>query len=345
MKILIVRFSSLGDIVLTSPATRALRLRYPEAHISFAVKAMYAPIARSLPGVDSVIALKPDQSFLSFLHRIREESFDIIVDLHANPRSLALGRFGRGTDTITYDNRRVARMRMVSRFGRSVESRHTIENYLSALRPLGIEGADHQTELKVGSDVEQHIADRLMHLGIGPEQTLLGIAPGASSAVKQWPTRFYAEIADTLNTPPTVGILMLGGDQDRATATEIMSLSRAHLLNWVGELDIGSLPAALSRCQAVLSNDSGPMHVASAVGTPVVGLFGPTHPRLGFAPIGIEDVSLTLDLDCSPCSLHGNRSCWKKTRACLEEMSPDQILSKLSPLLDTQGRESQRDTR
>ncbi|MBT5875925.1 MAG: glycosyltransferase family 9 protein [Candidatus Latescibacteria bacterium] len=343
MKILIVRFSSLGDIVLTSPATRALRLKYPEAHISFAVKAMYASIACLLPGVDSVISLKPDQPFLSFLHEIREESFDIIIDLHANPRSIILGRLGRGSKTVTYNNRRLARMRMVSRFGGSIETRHTIENYLSALNPLGIERANHQTELQVGANEEQSVADRLMHSGIGAEQTLLGIAPGASSTVKQWPAKFFAEIADRLNAPPSMGILVVGGHQDRATATDIVSLSRADLLNWVGDLDIGLLPAALSRCRAVLSNDSGPMHVASAVGTPVLGLFGPTHPRLGFAPIGTEDLSLTLDLDCSPCSRHGNRPCWKNTRACLEEMSPDQVFSKLSRLLDTQKCSTQPD--
>ena len=102
------------------------------------------------------------------------------------------------------------------------------------------------------------------------------------------------------------------------------------VIDWTGQCDLSLLPAAIQRCQTLLTNDTGPMHVASAVRTPVVGLFGPTHPCLGFTLLAPHDASLSMDLSCSPCSLHGARRCRFKTNACLETLQVDRVIQEVT---------------
>ena len=102
------------------------------------------------------------------------------------------------------------------------------------------------------------------------------------------------------------------------------------VIDWTGQCDLSLLPAAIQRCQTLLTNDTGPMHVASAVRTPVVGPFGPTHPCLGFTLLAPHDASLSMDLSCSPCSLHGARPCRFKTNACLETLQVDRVIQEVT---------------
>lgn len=122
-------------------------------------------------------------------------------------------------------------------------------------------------------------------------------------------------------------ILLLGSEADRPVTGDVARAMKHPAVDWTGATDLAILPAAVQRCALVVSNDSGPMHMATAVGTPVIGVFGATHPHLGFAPVGPADAAVTLDLPCSPCSLHGNRACRFRTHACMEELDPRRVIA------------------
>ena len=330
MKILTIRFSSLGDVVLISPVTRALSECFPDAETSVAVKQMYQPIAQLLPGVDTVLPFRSDQGFAAYIKTIRQREFDLVIDLHANPRSRILSIFSGAGQVIRYRKRRLARMGMVYRTESSITTRHTVDLYLDALKSLDIEGHDRLPSLTVHPEAHASISERLRAEGVPFGQPILGIAPGASSAVKRWPAEYFAALADRCQREFATHILLIGSRHDQSTAATIANAMDTPPLDWTGTIDLSLLPSVFSHCHTVVSNDSGPMHVASATGTPTTGLFGPTHPKLGFSPMGPEDSALTLDLGCSPCSLHGNRPCWKKTNACLNDLSVDYVFQEIS---------------
>jgi len=328
-RILIVRFSSLGDIVLISPVTRALRQAYPQTRMTVLVKRPYEPIARALPGVDDVEIFDSNQGFCSLAARVRSADYDLMVDLHANIRSHFLAWSGRAKQILRYHKQRLARMSIVYYPASSIATRHTVDAYLQVLQPLGIFDCDRSPELLLPDTGNDEVTERLHTEGIFPSDLLMGIAPGASHPTKQWPASYFAELADYMVRTHGLKILLIGNDQDRETTRTIAHAMTMPVVDWTGRMDLTILPAAIQRCHIMVSNDSGPMHIASAVKTPVIGLFGPTHPRLGFSPLGSGDRALSLHLPCSPCSLHGEKSCKIHTHACLKDLTVECVIAEV----------------
>ncbi|MCY3771107.1 MAG: lipopolysaccharide heptosyltransferase II [Gemmatimonadetes bacterium] len=340
-RILVIRFSSMGDIVLTSPVTRQLSRICPDAELDFLTRDEYAPLARALPGVARVQCFEPEQGHWRLVARLRRRRYDLAIDLHGNIRSRLVGLAGMARRVIRYDKRRFARMAIVRRRRRSRSVPHTVDRYLEVLGSVlappeqgdgSPEGArytgEHRIpELIVRRSAVDEVANRLAEAGIGPDAPVLGVAPGASHGPKRWPPERFARVADHMARSRDMTILLLGSEGDRPVAGEVARVMGRQAVDWTGTTDLSLLPAAVQRCALLVSNDSGPMHVATAVGTPVVGVFGATHPRLGFAPVGPADAAVTLDLSCSPCSLHGNRACRFRTHACMEELDPRRVIS------------------
>lgn len=357
-RILVIRFSSMGDIVLTSPVTRQLGRIFPDAEVDFLTRAEYAPLARALPGVVTVQRFEPGAGLLSLVSRLRERRYDLAFDLHGNLRSRLVtmaGIAGAGIAgrVLRYDKRRFARMAVVRRRRRSRPVPHTVDRYLEVIYRFegavapGLVSANDATgaagraiahdapataekrlpQLNVDSAAASMVEERLAGAGIGPDVRVLGVAPGASHGPKRWLPERFARVADHLAKSRDMKILLLGNEADRPVTGEVAHAMERPAVDWTGTTDLALLPAAVQRCGLLVSNDSGPMHVATAVGTPVIGVFGATHPRLGFAPVGPADAVVTLDLPCSPCSLHGNRACRFRTHACMEDLDPRRVIA------------------
>ena len=336
-RILVIRFSSMGDIVLTSPVTRQLDRLFPNAEIDFLTRSEYAPLARAFPGVAEVECLSPETGLWRLVSSLRERRYDLAVDLHGNLRSRLVVMAGIAGQVLRYDKRRFARMAIVRRRRRSKSVPHTVDRYLETLDRLDTAAAAHREsaypgeenrlpQLKIDAAAAAKVEERLAGIGIGPEVRVLGVAPGASHGPKCWPPERFARVADHMASSRDMKILLLGNEADRPVAGEVARAMENPAVDWTGATDLALLPAAVRRCALLVSNDSGPMHVATAVGTPVVAVFGATHPRLGFAPVGPADAAVTLDLPCSPCSLHGNRACRFRTHACMEELDPRRVI-------------------
>jgi len=362
-RILVIRFSSMGDIVLSSPVTRQLARLFPDAEIDFLTRSEYVSLACALPGVAAVQRFDPGTGLLRLVSRLRERRYDLAIDLHGNLRSRLVAMAGIAERVLRYDKRRFARMAIVRMRRRSRPVPHTIDRYLEVLDRLeaadapgqevldrldtaaspgpgaapvqegthDLEGAHDAAEkrlpqLKVDDAAAAMVAERLAGAGIGPDVRVLGVAPGASHGPKRWPPERFARVADHLAKSRDLKVLLLGSEADRPVTGEVARAMERPAVDWTGATDLAMLPAAVRRCALLVSNDSGPMHVATAVGTPVIGIFGATHPGLGFAPVGPADAAITLDLPCSPCSLHGNRSCRFRTHACMEELDPRRVI-------------------
>ena len=340
-RILVIRFSSMGDIVLTSPVTRQLSRICPDAEIDFLTREEYASLARALPGIVQVQRFEPERGLWALVARLRRRRYDLVIDLHGSIRSRLVRLAGNARRAVRYDKRRIARMALVARSGGSVTVPHTVDRYLEVLEAFDGKTVCDETpsdgapdasisklpELIVEDSAEAEVASRLADGGIGPEDPVLGLAPGASHRPKRWPPDRFARVADHLAAVHGMSVLLLGSEEDRPVAAEVAGAMEEPALDWTGETDLALLPAAVKRCRHLVCNDSGPMHVATAVGTPVTGVFGATHPRLGFAPLGPEDAAVSLDLPCSPCSLHGNRACRFGTHACMEDLPSQSVIA------------------
>jgi lipopolysaccharide heptosyltransferase II len=309
-RVLIVRFSSLGDVVLTTPLVRAIRTRHPDATITFVTKRHYAPLLAGNPHLDRVVALEPGESVGSLASRLAGESFDACLDLHGNLRSLLLRRSLKGRWT-GYRKRRLERWRLLWLGGASSRADHPVaERYFDAARVLDVRPDGRPAEV-FPSAGEQHAAAELA------PRPFVALTPGAQHRTKRWPARHWRALAALVRNQG-LDVVALGTDAERPL------LDQPGVISGFG-LSLGMTAALLGRARLAVCNDSGLMHLATAAGAPVVALFGPTVQGFGFAPYRAKARIVERYLACRPCSPTGGAFCPLLHRRCLEGIDPETV--------------------
>lgn len=314
MHLLVVRFGALGDVVLTTPLLRSLQRRHPDIAITFVTKRRYAPLLETDPHVNAVEALAPGESIRALAARLRVRPFDGGVDLHCNLRSWTLQRLVGGP-WHRYDARRLRRRLAVwcgvGAVGPgSALATHVAQRYFKAVRHLDA-APDHGPPRLYTTPADRAAAATL----VDPATVVL--APGTRHATKRWPARHWRDLAARLGAAgrPVVAV---GLDEDRLVL-------RAPLVREAFGLPLRLVTAICARARVVVANDSGIMHVATAVDTPVVALYGPTAPALGHAPYRVQASLLARTLPCRPCSLSGGPVCPLSHHHCLETIEPADV--------------------
>ena len=316
--ILVVRYSALGDVVLATSILAPLRARFPNARIEWITDRLYLPLLEGLPEVAAVHALERSgpQSATSLALRFRGQ-FDLAIDLQNKVRS-ALICAAAGRRHLAF-HRRSAGQAIRSLFGSDppLDRAHATALYAEVLAPLGIGGA---------GPLRLHLSQQAHTLGAdaltGVRAPAVAIAPGARWATKRWPAERFAELADRVSAQG-VQIVLAGGPSDRDAFAAFRAATRAPIAADLSPLPIDALAAALGRVQLLVACDSGPVHLASAVGTPCLALFGPTSVvRWGPRPPGR---TISLDLSCAPCSNHGGHFCPEGHHRCLADLTADRV--------------------
>jgi heptosyltransferase-2 len=343
-KTLIIRLSSVGDVVLSSPLVRALQGRYPNCQIDFLVKAEYADLVRFNPHVAHVIQF-PGGGTLGDLVRLRHtvisSGYDLIIDIHDSIRSRYLSA---GAGKVTRINKRkIARTLLVNlkldvydRFGGAPD---VAARYLETVLPWGVEDDGRGPELFFPPEI--HAAtERLLRVeGLQTGRLCIGVCPCARHGNKMWPGERFAESAGHLAEQHGLPVLLFGGTDEREMCTTIEAMiSTAHphvsVLNLAGRLSLLETGCAMDRCAVVLANDTGLMHIAEARGVPVVAVFGPTVRKFGFFPRGarvtvVEHPGLT----CRPCTHIGLPRCPLGHFRCMKEIPVDAVTGNAERLL------------
>jgi heptosyltransferase-2 len=310
-RVLIVRFSSLGDIVLTTPLVRAIRARHPDAEITFVTKQRYAPVLRGNPHLARIMELDTDEPVRSLAARISDRSFDACLDLHGSLRSLLLRRMIRGP-WAGYRKRRLERWKLLWLGGAASRTDTPVpERYFEAARSLGVVPDGRPAEVFPGDTDRQIAAD----LTPGP---FVALAPGAQHRNKRWPSRHWRRLAQLIQDRG-LEVVGLGTDEERSL------LAETGVIDGFG-LSLGSTAAVLARARLAICNDSGLMHLATAAGAPVLALFGPTVQGLGFAPYRAKARVLERQLACRPCSATGGAVCPLLHQRCLAGIDPLTVL-------------------
>lgn len=324
--ILVVRYSALGDVVLATSILEPLRSRFPRARIEWVTDALYAPLLEGLPEIAQVhrLAREGPSSAAAVAARLRGR-FDFAIDLQNKLRSALVARSAAPLRAAF--RRRTALRALLSLFGSDppLVRAHQTRLYAEALAPLGTFAPG---RIKVSLSPQAHAlaADALQ----GVQAPAVAIAPGARWATKRWPAERFAAVADAL-AAEGCAIVLCGGPSDRDAFAAFRGAARARVAADLSFLPLDALAAAIARVQLLVACDSGPVHLASAVGTPVLALFGPTSTaRWGPPPPGR---ALAIGLVCAPCSNHGGDYCPEGHHRCLADLAPEAVLAAAREML------------
>ena len=325
-RILFIKPSSLGDVVHAMPTVAALRRRFPRASITWLVKRQWADIVERMEGVDELCIVEPGLAgWLSQVPRLRATGFDLVIDLQGLFRSGAMGWLSGCKTRIGFANAREGSPCFYTQtVPLPTPDMHAVDRCLLVAQALGasLEG-EPEFRFRPLRDDQALVADLLGRQGLSVDDSWIAMSVSARWATKRWPRESFAAVADRLQQEGLGRVVLIGGPDERADAQAVKQLMRTMPADLTGQTSTGLLPALLQAASLLITNDSGPMHVAAAVRTPIVALFGPTSPaRTG--PYGAQHRVLTSGVPCSPCF---SRQCRNHMRLeCLTSLSPDLVM-------------------
>jgi len=321
--ILVIRLSSLGDVLLTSPFILNLKIHFKNSRITYLTKERFAGLVSSFDGVDEVFCL-PDYAgmadYYSVLAELSSQRFDFIVDLHGKPFTWLVRNWVYSSEKWVVPKRRLERW-LATKGVSGLLAPHTIDLHNAFFADRGLH--DHARRPILGDfGCERHL----------PRQNYVCLCPGAAHATKKWPRSRFARLAEMIHTNTGLDVAWI--EEKESDASDIRDKKYGWLSVIAGKT-LEVVAATISRARAVISNDSGLMHLSSALNTPVIAIFGPTHPVLGFSPRGFHDQIIEVDEPCRPCSLHGKSPCYRDKQYCLERIDEGDVLGRLQDLLSS----------
>jgi len=338
VNILIVKLSAIGDVIHTLPALNAVRKKYPDAHITWLVEEAAYSIIKGHKALDRIIVskrktwlkglaghscLKNIREACGFIKELLDTRYDIILDFQALLKSGVLIGLARGGRKIGFDkgmqhqeHSYIFLNERIKPFDMEV---HALTRGMMLLESIGIHSHEAVFNVPVSDQDRDAANDLLMQHGIKMPKLLVAINPMAKWETKLWDNLKFSNLADRLIKQANADVIFTGSHEDSEAIKDIISNMKAGAANLAGRTDLKTLAALYEKASIVVSTDTGPMHLAAAIGTPVVALFGPTAPwRTG--PFGHGHTIIRADLECGPCF---KRQC--KTIDCMKQITVDQV--------------------
>ena len=327
MKVLILKPSSLGDVVQALPVARLIRAHRPEAEIDWFLNRELAPLLEGDPDLRGIIPFDRKgwvgplgwPEAWSTLRSLRTRRYDWVIDLQSLARTGAIAWLANGGFTIGLDDGREGAPGFHDfSVPRPTPATHAVDWYLGVLRHLGIPVHRNFEWLPAREWAAAPVRARCAE----PGTRWIGLQPGARWTNKRWPVESFAVLARMLARDPSLRIAVFGGRDDAALGAAIAAASPGRVQDFCGRLGLPELVEWLRACAVLVTNDTGPMHIAAAVGTPVVAPFGPTAAtRTG--PYGQIDTILRVNLACAPCLKPTCRN--DEPMACLTRIDPERV--------------------
>jgi len=329
-KILIVRLSSIGDIILTTPLLRAIRETYPEAEITFLIKKQYADLLRASPYISELITLDTNEGFpglRQIKRKLKEKQFDMYVDIHKNWRSIYI-RLGLGAKLTGTYPKHIFRRSVLIWFKLNLYKniKPVYLRYFESVRKLGVHYDGKGTEIYLPEHTLEKVREMLLSLGFQFNCPLVIICPGATYFNKRWHAEGFIETARYLIRERSAFIILHGGKEDAGLCQEIAAGAGPEAVSMAGRLSLSDSAALLQLSTLVIANDSGLLHLAQSQKRPVVGIYGPTTRELGFFPIEQNSTVVETKLPCRPCTPKGLDICPKKHFRCMNDITPDKVI-------------------
>lgn len=333
--ILVIQTAFIGDAILTLPLIQSLKHNYPHSSIDVIVVPRTAEIFAHHPAISKIIQYdkRGIDKGIKGLWRIRTilgtHQYDLIIVPHRSFRSALLTWLSQPEISIGFD--RSAGRRLFKKIVRYDPSFHEIERNLSLLQPLNLPPAAAELpQLYPSNQDTQLINSLVIDYGLNRFSNIIAAAPGTIWNTKRWPAEKFASVCKQIASNDCA-VVLVGGREDEVLCREVLEMAGTkNVFSVAGKLSLLQSAEFIRRCNVLLSNDSAPMHIAVAVKTPVVAVFGATIPGFGFAPRGDRDVVVeTNGLQCRPCSTHGGNVCPVNTFECMLLINPEFVANKL----------------
>lgn len=338
-RILITRTDRLGDVVLSTPVIRFMRQQYPDAYIAFMVRPENRDVVANNPHLDETIIYdkyRTQKSFLStvkFSFGLRKKRFDMAIALHPTNR-VHIMLFLAGIPLRIGYNRKMGNWLLTQKIPHFKQEgdKHEVDYNLGFLKQLGFDiSKGNKRPYIITSSNDKKLIDSVQKdSAIGTN--FIAVHVGASCLSKIWPPERFAQVADILSRRYHSDIVLVGADETVRFSSNVASKMKCKVVDLTGTLLVGELAELLSRCRLFVSNDSGPVHIAVAVGTPAVVIFGRKNPGLSparWGPLGPKDTVLHKDVGCQICLAH---NC-EKDFACLKAVTVEEVVTAAEKLL------------
>jgi ADP-heptose:LPS heptosyltransferase len=322
MKILVIRFSSMGDIIYTTPVVRCLKKQLPGAEVHFLTKPAFKYIYDNNPYVDKLLLLK--QTLAETIRDIKAENYDFIIDLHNNLRT-ALIKLNVRAKSSTYKKQRIRKWLSLKFNLKLVPPVHLVERYMQAVTFLGIKNDEQPIDYYIKTD---HQLNKL--LPPSHQTNYAAFIIGATHFTKRMPNEKIIAICQGLNLP----VVLLGGNDVKANGNEIASKT-SNVYNACGITTLDESVFLVSKAKSVIGFDTGLTHIAEAFDKPIASIWGGTVPELlGVQPYKVKEVLVAgIELPCRPCSKFGLEKCPLGHFKCMNDMP-------VAPIIDFTNKEA-----
>lgn len=321
MKILIIRLSSIGDIILTSPVIRCLKKQLLGCEIHYATKKQFHDILSSNPNIDKILLF--DNNLWQFIQIIKNEKYDYIVDLHNNQRTAAIKMFS-GVRSHSFHKLNFRKWLLVNLKVNIMPNIHIVDRYMNTLKPLGVSND--------GNGLDYFLPDSANILPSDIEvfhhKDFVAFSIGGQHQTKRLPTEKMVSICKQIKHP----VILLGGKNEGQEGDFIVTSSGDHVVNACGRINLHASADLIRRSKVVISHDTGLMHIAAAFSKPMVSVWGNTVPAFGMAPYYPYQsntpslIAQVQNLPCRPCSKIGYKKCPKGHFKCMNMMNENAII-------------------
>lgn len=334
MEILVIKLSAIGDVIHTLPSVRALKKKFPDARITWVVETAAADLLKGNPDLDRVIVSrrkawvndlkqfknigKSISEFSAFIRTLNYRKYDIVIDFHGLFKSAILAFLVKGDRKIGYDSmQELSGLFYTEKIPEDMD-KHAVDRYLDFARYLGCDTGTIQFNICPDAENEKKIDSLLQENRISRDDKLIAVSPQALWETKLWDNEKFAQLCDRIASELGGRVIFTGNGAAEMIA-DIRSRMKSDSINLEGKTTLRELAALYRRVALLVTTDSGPMHLAAAVNTPVVAIFGPTSPaRTG--PYGTIHTVVQKGLTCVPCFL---KHC--ETRNCMNEISVEEV--------------------
>jgi heptosyltransferase-2 len=327
MKFLIIRFSSIGDIVLTTPVIRCLKQQVKDAEIHFLVKSKFLPVVQHNPYIDKIHVLA--HSWELMVEELKTEDYDHIIDLHHNAKTLRV-KTALGVKSHSFYKLNIQKYIYTAFKINILPAIHIVDRYMRTVESFGVKNDGRGLDYFISKEEETKKEDLPASHSAGYIACVIGAAHGT----KRWPVHKWKEFCASLQHP----VVLLGDETDKARGEEIASVDPVKIYNACGKFSLNESADLIKRSKGVISNDTGLMHIAAAYKKPVISLWGNTVPSFGMTPYyGVlhtpSSILQTNKLWCRPCSKIGYEKCPLGHFKCMEKIDAGELIERTRQII------------
>jgi len=325
VRFLFIRFSSIGDIVLTSPVVRCLKKQLQGAVIHYVTKSIYADILCNNPYIDKVFVY--DNNLKELADQLKEENYDYIIDLHHNLRTLQLKSKLKIID-FSFKKLNIQKWLMVNFKINRLPELHIVDRYLDTVKLFDIENDNKGLDFFIPEKDEMNLS-KIPEIAqfIKQHKGYIALVIGAKHFTKRMPVEKLVTICQKINYP----VVILGGKEDESVGKEIVQKVGSKVFNVTGKYNLNQSASLIRQSKCVITHDTGLMHIAAAFQKKIISIWGNTIPAFGMYPYFPDKESIMVevkDLKCRPCSKIGFKKCPKKHFRCMMDIDVDIIVNK-----------------